>query len=122
MTDRILLHGMRFQGHHGVSDAERGDTQPIDVDVELARDLREPGRTDDLATTVNYARVYDLAKAVVEDRTFRLLEAIAETIAGEVLRAFDVEEVTVRVRKPTVAKRLGGLVEYSGVQITRRAG
>ena len=122
MSDRILLHGMRFEGHHGVSDAERADAQPIEVDIELARDVREAGRTDDLGRTVNYARVYDLAKAVVEDRSFKLLEAIAETIAGEVLDASDVEAVTVRVRKPTVATRLGGPVDYSGVEITRRAG
>jgi dihydroneopterin aldolase len=113
---------MRFEGYHGVSDGEREHAQPIDVDVDLVRDLAPAGRTDDLAETVNYARVYDLCKGVVEPRSFRLLEAIAETIAREILEAFAVVEVTVRVRKPLVRHRLGGPIDYSGVEITRRPG
>lgn len=118
MSDRIVLANLRFQGHHGVSDEERANAQPIEVDVEMTRDLRQAGTSDDLADTVDYSGVYALCRAIVESRRFRLLEAIAETIATEILAGFAVDEVAVRVRKPKV--RLPGPLDYSGVEVTRR--
>jgi 7,8-dihydroneopterin aldolase/epimerase/oxygenase len=120
MTDRIVLANMRFEGHHGVSDAEQANPQPIEVDVELALDLRPAGVSDDLTRTIDYSAVYRRCRAIVEERRFRLLEAIAETIATELLASVPAEEVTIRVRKPTVGRRLGGAIDSSGVEIRRR--
>jgi len=117
MTDRILLENIRVAGRHGVSDEERAARQPFEVDVELVRDLREAGRTDDLARTVDYSVVDALVRDVVANRSFKLLETIAEAIADGVLAGFPVDEVVVRVRKPAV--RLAGPVDYSGVEIRR---
>jgi dihydroneopterin aldolase len=117
MTDRILLANIRVAGRHGVSDEERAARQPFEVDVELVRDLREAGRTDDLARTVDYSVVDALVRDVVANRSFKLLETIAEAIADGVLAGFPVDEVVVRVRKPAV--RLAGPVDYSGVEIRR---
>jgi dihydroneopterin aldolase len=120
MTDRILLHDIRVDGRHGVGDEERAVPQPFEVDVELVRDLREAGRTDDLARTIDYSVVDEIVRDVVANRSFKLLETIAETIAGGILAAFPVDEVVVRVRKPAV--RLTGPIGYSGVEIRRSRG
>jgi 7,8-dihydroneopterin aldolase/epimerase/oxygenase len=117
--DRIVLANMRFDGRHGVHEWERAAPQPFEVDVELAVDLRPAGAADDLAQTVDYGRVFDIVRDIVETRTFLLLEAIAETIAGEVLDKYPlVDEITVGVRKPKV--RLSGALDYAGVEISRR--
>ena len=118
--DRILLSNLRFRGHHGVTDEEQAAAQAIEVDVELVVDLQAAGRSDDLAQTVDYAAVYEACRAIVEDRRYRLLEAIAEEIAGTVLRSFPADEVTIRVRKPDV--RLGGPLDSAGVEIRRLRG
>ena len=120
MTDRILLHDIRVDGRHGVGDEERAVPQPFEVDVELVRDLREAGSTDDLARTVDYSVVDAIVRDVVANHSFKLLETIAETIAGGILAAFPVDEVVVRVRKPAV--RLAGPIGYSGVEIRRARG
>src|SRR4051794_11749566 len=109
---------MRFQGHHGQTVEEQQRIQPFEVDVELRRDLRPAGSSDDLRKTIDYSTVYDLCKAIVETRTYHLLEAIAEAIVAEILAAYDVDEVAVRVRKPAV--RLSGPLAYAGVEILRR--
>ena len=111
---------MRFEGKHGYHDWELQTVQPFEVDVELVRNLQPAGIDDDLTKTVDYGRVYDIAKQVVESTSFRLLEAIAEAISHEVLLVFDVEEVTVRVRKPAV--KLGGPLDHASVEIRRRPG
>jgi 7,8-dihydroneopterin aldolase/epimerase/oxygenase len=118
MSDRVLLSAMRFEGRHGVTAEERAEPQPIEVDVELALDLRAAGTEDELERTADYARAYDLCREVVESASFHLLEAIAEGIAHELLVAYPrVREVTVRVRKMRLRGRKLG---YAGVEITRR--
>lgn len=118
MSDRIVLTNMRFQGRHGFYDHELLEPQPFEVDVELVLDLQPAGMDDDLAKSVDYGAVYEVVRAIVESTSFRLLEAIAEAISHELLADFAVNEVGVRVRKPAV--KLGGPLDYAGVEIRRR--
>ena len=118
MTDQIFLRAMEFYGHHGVSDEERADAQVIEVDIELDVDLREAGTSDDLAATVNYSRVFELCRAQVEEHTYRLLEALGEAIARDVLGSdARIERVCVTVRKPGVP--IDGILEYAGIRLER---
>jgi dihydroneopterin aldolase len=109
---------MRFEGKHGYHDWELRTVQPFEVDVELVMNLQPAGIDDDLTRTVDYGRVYDICRQILESTSFRLLEAIAEAISHEVLLAFDVQEVGVRVRKPAV--KLGGPLDHASVEIWRR--
>jgi 7,8-dihydroneopterin aldolase/epimerase/oxygenase len=118
VSDRIVLANMQFTARHGVHEWEQTQTQPFEVDVELSRDLQRAGLDDDLERTVDYGRVYEATRQIVESTSFKLLEALAEAISHELLADFDVNEVVVRVRKPNV--RLSGPLDYAGVEITRR--
>ena len=119
MSDRIVLSSMRFEGRHGVDEEERSLPQLIEVDVELALDLGPAGTSDDLERTIDYSPVIDLCRRVVEERSFRLLEAIAEAIAADILASTTTESVTVRVRKPAVP--VDADLDFAGVEITRKA-
>ncbi len=118
MTDRILLEGMEFEGTHGVLPEEQLAPQPFEVDVELALDLHAAGVSDDLAQTIDYGRVFEVCREIVESTRFNLLEALAEAIAHEMLTGFPAREVTVRIRKPRV--KLGGRFRSAGIEIQRR--
>jgi dihydroneopterin aldolase len=118
VSDRILLLGMVFQGTHGVYPEEQAHPQPFEVDVELALNLQPAGLSDNLAQTVDYGRVFDTCRQIVESTRFNLVEALAEAIAHELLVGFATDEVTVRVRKPRV--QLGGTVRFAGIEIRRR--
>lgn len=117
MTDRIVLKGMRFSGRHGLTEDERSSPQPFEVDVELLTNLQPAGVDDDIDKTVDYAQVYEICRELVEATNFKLLEAIAEGIAHEILTAMPVAEVGVRVRKLQVP--LDGRLDYAGVEIWR---
>ena len=108
---------MQFEGRHGYYDHELRTPQPFEVDVELVLNLQPAGVEDDLDRSVDYGRVYDAVRQIVESTSYRLLEALAEAIAHELLTAHDVNEVGVRVRKPQV--QLGGPLDYAGVEIWR---
>jgi len=119
MTDRIYLHEMVFEGRHGVTDEERASPQEIEVDLDVTLDLRPVGRSDELADTVDYADLFAACRDIVEQRSFHLLEGIAEAIASAVLDGFPlVETVNVRVKKPGLP--IEGRVEHAGVGIERR--
>lgn len=115
--DRIILAGLRFEGRHGATAEERELPQPIELDVELWLDLSTAGRSDDLAATVDYGPVIALCRDVVERRSFRLLEAIAEAAATAILRDTSAQSVVVRVRKPTVPVEAD--LDSVGVEIQR---
>ncbi|MBK9714475.1 MAG: dihydroneopterin aldolase [Kouleothrix sp.] len=119
-TDRIRLQGMQFFGYHGTLPEERTLGQRFVVDVELHCDLRDAGRSDDLAQTVDYSEVYRQVRSIVEGEPARLTETVAERIATAVLAAHPrVEAVAVTVAKPQV--RLGDTVlAGSAVEILRR--
>jgi dihydroneopterin aldolase len=118
MSDRIILDSMVFQGTHGVYAEEQQTAQPFEVDVELRLNLQPAGLSDDLEQTVDYSRVFDTCRQIVESTRFNLIEALAEAIAHEILAGFPADEVTIRVRKPKV--RMGGTLRAAGVEIQRR--
>jgi dihydroneopterin aldolase len=109
---------MRFDGRHGYYDHELTTPQPFEVDVELLLNLQPAGVDDDLDKTIDYGKVYDAVRQIVESTSFRLLEALAEAISHELLADFEVNEVGVRVRKPAV--KLGGPLDHAAVEIWRR--
>ncbi len=120
--DRIQLEGMVFYGHHGVGKAERELGQRFVVDLEMERDLRAAGLSDDPMDTVNYSEVFRLVKGIVEGPGHRLLESLAESIAQKVLQNFEVDTVRVRVKKPEVPMK-GSILSHASVEIVRaRAG
>lgn len=116
-TDKIILAGMKFYGHHGVLPEERKLGQRFVVDVELYVSLQVAGIADELHTTVDYAKVYDVIRARMEGPPFRLLEALAESIASDLLEVFPVETVKLRIMKPGAP--VNGIFDYMGVEITR---
>lgn len=101
MMDKMQMKGMRFYGYHGVYLEENKLGQHYIVDLEMRLDLERAGQNDDLEATVNYAEVYKHIKAVVEGPPFKLIEALASSVASRVLEVYTmVHEVTVRVTKP----------------------
>lgn len=99
--DKIVLNGMEFFGYHGVIPEENKLGQRFYIDVEMALDLQEAGRKDDLSLTVNYAEAYGLVKEIAEGPPFRLIEALAEQVATVLLQTYtSIYEIAVRVTKP----------------------
>lgn len=118
--DKIIIRGMEFFGRHGVLPAEQELGQRFIVDVEMTCDLGEAGRSDDLGRSVDYSRVFELVAGIVTGKPYKLIEALAERIAREILSGFSVDEVLVRVKKPHAPLR--GVFSWVGVEITRRRG
>lgn len=99
--DRIALTGVRAFGYHGVLPEERRDGQEFIIDVVLHAELREAGRTDDLAHTINYADVAIAISDCITGEPLNLIEALAQRIADRLLAMDRVSMVEVVVHKPS---------------------
>ncbi|MCL1804532.1 MAG: dihydroneopterin aldolase [Clostridiales bacterium] len=117
-SDKIILKGMRFYGRHGCLPAELELGQWFEVDMELSLDLTKAGKSDDLRDTLNYAELYEGAKAVVEGPSFALIEALAEKLIGLCFDFSQVEAAKVLLKKPQAP--LGGPLDYAAVELVRR--
>ena len=99
-TGRISLLGLEGYGHHGDLPAERELGAQFTLDLELLTDTRRIARTDTLARdAIDYVKIEALARRILEGTPFRLLESLAEHLAGAILAQPGVLEVTVRVTK-----------------------
>ena len=100
MNDKISLTGISGFGYHGVLESERKSGQEFLVDVVLYRDLSEAGKSDDLSKTINYADVAALIHKRIIGEPVNLLERLAELIAEDIFKIFDINEIEVTVHKP----------------------
>lgn len=117
--DYIHIKDMEFYGYHGVLEQETVLGQRFRVTLAIAVDLQHAGETDDLTDTVSYAEVFEICKNIVEGKPFKLIEAVAETIARDVRAAYPtaVKGIRVEVIKPDPPIR--GHYREVAVEITR---
>ncbi|SCA83909.1 dihydroneopterin aldolase [Bacillus glycinifermentans] len=119
IIDKVYVEGMEFYGYHGVFDEENKLGQRFRVDLTVYLDLNEAGKTDRIDATINYAELYKLCKEVVEGEPVNLVETLAETIAGRVLKQFQtVQECTVKVTKPDPP--IPGHYKSVAIEMTRK--
>jgi dihydroneopterin aldolase len=100
VTDRIELRGLAVRGNHGVFDHERRDGQDFVVDVTVWLDLAAAAVSDDLADTVDYGALAQLAADVVAGPPRNLIETVAAEIADAVMADERLQAVEVVVHKP----------------------
>lgn len=116
MPDRIVLENMHFYGYHGVLPAENELGQHFVVSLVLEKDLRPAGCSDELRDTLNYAQAYTVVKEIMEGQPYKLLETVAEKIAGRML---NMEADSVRVSVKKLSPPLPGILDFVAVEIER---
>ena len=117
--DKISIVKMEFEGHTGCFDFEKNDGQKFIVSLDLFLDRIKGCYSDDLADTVDYSKIYNIAKAVVNGDKGNLIESLAQKISDAVLGSDErIEKVIVTVSKPEAPVK--GIFETMEVTIERR--
>jgi len=115
MTGKIHLQNMVFYGYHGNLAEENVLGQRFLIDVVLTLDITEAAQSDRLDATVDYQRVYNICRQIVEKERMRLLEALANRLIDAVLEACPrVSRMDVVVKKPSAP--LGGALDYVALE------
>lgn len=99
--DQIRIDRLKVFAHHGVYPEESAQGQNFYVSAILDVDTREAGLRDELSETIDYGSVSMFIDKFMKKNTFKLLEAVVENLAREILLKYPlVHSVTLKVSKP----------------------
>jgi 7,8-dihydroneopterin aldolase/epimerase/oxygenase len=99
MADLIHIEQLDLNACVGVPDAERAEPQRLTVNLTLEPMSDFSSLRDELKSTVDYFAVCEAVRALAAARPRKLIETLADEIAGMILKRFAVRAVEVEVRK-----------------------
>ncbi|TDJ38378.1 MAG: dihydroneopterin aldolase [Gammaproteobacteria bacterium] len=111
--DTTFLRELKVETIIGIGDWERKIRQTVSIDLDMGADIRRAAAADSIDDALNYKVVAKRVQQFVADSEFRLVETMAEKIAGLVLHEFGIPWIRVRVSKPGAirgAKDVGVLI------------
>lgn len=113
--DRIIISDLGLRCIIGINPEERREKQDVVINIVLYADLSQAGNSDKFEDTVDYRAIKKKIVAQVETSHYFLIEALAESIAQLCLAHPLVQQVQVRVDKPSALR----FARSVGVEITR---
>ena len=102
--DRISIQRIGVFAYHGVYEEEGRLGQRFYVSIDAYLDLAAAGQADDLEKSVSYADIAAQVQEIAVGNRYNIIEALAEAIAGELMRNFPrIDEIAVTIEKPNAA-------------------
>ncbi len=114
-SDAVFVTGIEFEANHGYTAAERRATRRFRVSLELHRSLRAAAASDRIGDTIDYRKVCELILRIGTESTFRLLEALAGSIARAIQELYPGVGVIIELHK--LAPPCPGVPESCGVRL-----
>lgn len=114
--DIIFLQEVKVQTVLGVPEWERMKPQTVVLDIELAMPHSRSCQTDAIEDTIDYGQIVNRLRQQLSEKSFHLVEALAENVAQMIIDEFGAPWVKVRVAKLGVitgVSRLGVVIERS---------
>lgn len=117
---KIKIKNMRFYAYHGVFEEEKKLGQEFQVDVIIEMPFIKKIQNDTLDNTLDYSKIYNVTKKIVEGNSYNLIEALAETILNELYNVFEnestsISSITVTIRKPSAP--IEGIFDYAEIEV-----
>lgn len=110
MRDRVHGIGFSYDCRIGFHEYERHIRQRVVVDFEAETDWRAAATADRAHKIVDYYEANLAMQALVEQKEYRLIEALAEDVARMLIDRFPIERVRVKVTKsPFDMPNVGGV-------------
>lgn len=110
----IHVAGLELRPHIGVPDEERVEPQTLRLWLTLTPLQAFGEMADDVTRTIDYAVVCRRCQACAAEKPRRLIETLADDLAGLLLREFPCARVELELRKYILAE-----TEYVAVRLAR---
>lgn len=98
--DKIIIYQLEGACILGMTEEERRSPQKVQIDLEIYTDTSAAGKSDRLELTLDYQKISERVLEHLQDSSFHLIEALAESVAKMILKEFSVKELVVRLFKP----------------------
>jgi len=113
--DKIIIKNAKYSAKIGVTKEERSRKQDLFIDINIFFSIEKAASTDKIEDTVNYSKVYQSIKFLVEQKEHKLVETLSELIAKKILEKFGVKKVEVCIKKPNAISS----ADYAAINIVR---
>lgn len=114
LIDTVFISQLEIQTVIGVHDWERQAPRPLILDLELGVDIRPAAASDHIRDALDYQAVSDALIALGRERSFLLVETMAETMALLLFERFALQRLVLSIGKPgavTAARTVGVRIE-----------
>lgn len=112
--DIVFIESLCVDVTIGVFEWERRIKQRLSFDLEMAWDIKQAAKTDELKHTLDYKAVSDRIIDLATGSEYELIESLAENVAEVLLSEFSIPWLRLRLSKPgavPAAKNVGLLIE-----------
>lgn len=112
--DIIFLSEVKVLTRLGVPEWERMLPQTILLDIEIAMPNTTSFVTDKIDDTIDYGQVVARLRDTLNEKSFKLVEALAEHLCQLIITEFNAPWVKIKVAKPGIlpgVKSLGVVIE-----------
>ena len=113
--DKVFIRNLKADAIIGIYDFERVTKQPIIITLEMTHDNKRPASTENILDALDYEKISNSVKNLIESSSFQLVETLAETIAQHILTTYETEQLTLELNKPNAI----AFTDSVGIMITR---
>lgn len=113
--DKVFIRNLTADAIIGIYDFERVKKQPVIITLEMAFDNKKPASTENIFDALDYEKISNSVKELIETSSFQLVETLAETIAKHILTTYRTEKLTLELNKPEAI----AFADSVGIVITR---
>lgn len=86
----------------GIHEEERKMGQRLYFDIQVNINASKIESEDNIGSTISYVDIYKIVQKIGKSKSYQIIEALAESIAEELLKHNFILGVTVTVRKPHI--------------------
>jgi 7,8-dihydroneopterin aldolase/epimerase/oxygenase len=105
--DMLQITALNVKTKIGIHAWEQRILQQLLIDIHIDADFS--ACKDELTNTLDYDALCQLVTTYVEGNTFKLIETVAEHVAGLIKEKFAVKQVKISVSKPHAVKNAGNV-------------
>ena len=112
--DKLFIRELKIEAIIGFWEWERRVKQIVSIDLEVATDAKQAAQTDSIKSALNYEQLAKRLIDFVGESQFKLVESLAEAVAGIAVREFAARWVKVSIVKPGAvegARDVGVVIE-----------
>lgn len=115
--DAIVIEGLKVETVVGCFAWERQIQQPLLLDLNIETDLTAAADSDDLADTLNYAEICEIATQVIQTAAPALIEHAAQLVLAALFNQFSaIERIQITIRKPAIIAQASSV----GIRLERQ--
>ena len=100
MTDKVFIKNLQAECVIGVYDWERTIRQRLCINIEMAADISAAAANDNIKDALDYHAISVRLTEYIEQSSFKLIETLAESLAGILQKEFAVGKLKLSVTKP----------------------